>query len=163
MRKLPLPYLLRRNQRGVTALGYALVAPLLFAVIFIALEVSFIMLADAHLDIAANRVARMGRIGIDGDCQQAVRSVMKNTLSTWVSSESEMYVDAKIYSPGEDKANKFSDLNDKNYLPVCDAGGRGDMVIYRLAFDRPGLTGFIAWLGYNYMRFERVVLIQNEP
>ncbi|MFC3394470.1 TadE/TadG family type IV pilus assembly protein [Brenneria rubrifaciens] len=152
---------LRRNQRGVTALGYALVAPLLFAVVFVALEVAFIMLADAHLDIAANRVARMGRIGIQGNCQQAVRGVMNNTLSAWVRNENEMYADAKIYTPGGD--NDFNDPGDKNYEPVCNAGGRGDMVIYRLAFDRPGLTGFIAWLGYTKMRFERVILIQNEP
>ncbi|MEE3651085.1 MULTISPECIES: TadE/TadG family type IV pilus assembly protein [unclassified Brenneria] len=161
MKALTLFRLLRRNPRGVSALEFALVAPLLFAVVFIAVEVAFIMLADAHLDIAANRVARMGRIGIEGDCRQAVRGVMKNTLSTWVSSEKAIYVDARIYTPGED--NQFSDLNDENYQPVCDAGKRGDMVIYRLGFDRPGLTGFLFWLGYNRMRFERVILIQNEP
>ncbi|PWC17690.1 TadE/TadG family type IV pilus assembly protein [Brenneria corticis] len=161
MRRLTRLALWRRDQRGVSALEYALVAPLLFAVVFIAVEVAFIMLADAHLDIAANRVARMGRIGIDGDCRQAVRGVMRSTLSTWIGSESEMYADAKIYTPGGD--NRFGDLNDEHYQPVCDAGERGDMVIYRLAFDRPGLTGFIAWLGDDPMRFERVILIQNEP
>lgn len=151
---------LRRNQQGVSALEYALAAPLLFAVIFVAIEVAFIMLADAHLDVAANRVARMGRIGITGDCQQAVNKVMNDTLSGWISSNSAMYTDAKIYTPGGD--NTFGDAYDENYIPpVC--GGRGDMVIYRLGFYRPGLTGFISWLGLSKVRFERVVLIQNEP
>ncbi|MFE8115291.1 pilus assembly protein [Brenneria goodwinii] len=151
---------LRRNQQGVSALEYALAAPLLFAVIFLAIEVAFIMLADAHLDVAANRVARLGRIGITGECRPAVRKVMNDTLSGWISSDSAMYTDAKIYTPGGD--NTFGDL-DNNYIPVCDSGGRGDMVIYRLGFDRPGLTGFISWLGLSKVRFERVVLIQNEP
>lgn len=151
---------LARNQRGITALEYALVAPLLFAVIFLAIEVAFIMLADAHLDVAANRVARMGRIGITGDCQQAVNKVMTDTLSSWISSDSKVYAEAKVYTPGAD--NAFSDAYDANYTPVCDTGGRSSMVIYRLGFDRPGLTGFIYWLGLSRARFERVILIQNE-
>lgn len=152
---------LRRNQRGVTALEYALAAPLLFAVIFVAIEVAFIMLADAHLDVAANRVARMGRIGISGECQQVVNKVMTDTLSGWISSDSKVYAEAKVYTPGGD--NSFGDAYDDSYEPVCDSGGQGSMVIYRLGFDRPGLTGFISWLGLSRVRFERVVLIQNEP
>ncbi|MFE8045761.1 TadE/TadG family type IV pilus assembly protein [Brenneria goodwinii] len=145
---------LRRNQQGVTALEYALAAPLLLAVIFVAIEVAFIMLADAHLDVAANRVARMGRLGITGECQLAVDKVMNDTLSGWISRDSAI-TDAKIYTPGGD--NTFGE---NNIPPVC--GERGDMVIYRLGFDRPGLTGFISWLGLSKVRFERVVLIQNE-
>ncbi|KAA8999455.1 pilus assembly protein [Affinibrenneria salicis] len=152
---------LRRNQRGVTALEYALVAPLLFAVLFIAIEMAFIMLADAHLDVAANRVARMGRIGITGDCRQAVSKVMNKTLAAWISADSVVYAEAKVYAPGGD--NAFGDLNDPNYQPACDVGDVGNMVIYRLGFDRPGLTGFISWLGLSRVRFERVILIQNEP
>lgn len=151
---------LRRNQQGVSALEYALAAPLLFAVIFVAIEVAFIMLADAHLDVAANRVARLGRIGITGECQLAVNKVMNETLSGWISADSNVYAEAKVYTPGGD--NAFGDAYDENYIPVCDSGGRGDMVIYRLGFDRPGLTGFIFWLGLSKVRFERVVLIQNE-
>ncbi|CPR17821.1 pilus assembly protein [Brenneria goodwinii] len=152
---------LRRNQQGVTALEYALAAPLLLAVIFVAIEVAFIMLADAHLDVAANRVARMGRLGITGECQLAVDKVMNDTLSGWISDDSKVYAEAKVYTPGGD--NAFGDVYDENYIPPeCDSGGRGDMVIYRLGFDRPGLTGFISWLGLSKVRFERVVLIQNE-
>ncbi|MEC5318909.1 TadE/TadG family type IV pilus assembly protein [Brenneria populi subsp. brevivirga] len=152
---------LRRSQRGVTAMEYALAAPLLFAVIFIAIEVAFIMLADAHLDVAANRVARLGRIGFDTEktCDTAVREVMTQTLSGWASA-GEIRVDAQVYTPGQ--SNDFSDVDDENYKPVCDTGERGDMVIYRLGFDRPGLTGFISWLGLSRVRFERVILIQNE-
>lgn len=151
---------LRRSQQGVSALEYALAAPLLFAVIFVAIEVAFIMLADAHLDVAANRVARLGRIGITGGCEQAVNKVMNDTLSGWISDDSNVYAEAKVYTPGGD--NAFGDAYDETYTPVCDNGGRGDMVIYRLGFDRPGMTGFISWLGLSKVRFERVVLIQNE-
>lgn len=140
---------------------YALIAPLLFAVLFIAIEMAFIMVADAHLDVAANRIVRMGRIGIAGDCQATIHTVMEQTLSTWISDNNAIYIDARIYTPGGD--NAFQRIDDKNYVPECNTGRAGDMVIYRLGFDRPGLTGFISWLGLNKVHFERVILIQNEP
>lgn len=147
------------DRRGVTALEFALVAPLLFGVLFVVVEISVIMLADAHLDVAANQVARLGRLRLDGDCGPQVRKVMSDTLAHWVDAAS-MRIDAKVYTPG---ANNAFDEVGEDYQPVCDTGERGDMVIYRLGFDRTGLTGFIGWLGGDRLRFERVVLIQNEP
>lgn len=149
-----------RDRRGIAALEFALVAPLAFAVLFVAIEIAVIMLADAHLDIAANRVARMGRLGISGDCDTAVRNVMAETLKGWVGS-SAIHIDAKVYTPGAN--NAFTDLDDASYTQSCDAGERGDMVVYRLSFDRAGLTGFISLLGGDSIRYQRTVLIQNEP
>lgn len=152
---------LRRGQRGIAALEYALIAPLLFAVLFVTIEVTFIMLADSQLDTAANRIARMGRIGIDGDCRQTVQAVLDDTLSPWVRTSRPSYIDVKIYRPGDNAP--FPDWEEVDYQPECDDGARGDMVIYRLGFYRPGMTGFISWLGGDRIRFERVILIQNEP
>lgn len=152
---------LLRSQRGVSALEFALAAPLAFAVLFIAIEVSVMMVADARLDVAANQVARQGRIGITGDCRAAVREIMNKTLSGWISNDS-LYINAKLYKPGE--SYTFADpSDDKNYQPECNTGQRGNMVIYRLGFTRPALTGVITWLGGDRLRFERVIMIQNEP
>lgn len=154
---------LARDRAGVTALEFALVAPLVFAVLFVAIEVAVIMLADAHLDIAANQVARQGRLGFPAgfDCRQAISDVMNRTLSGWIAEDS-LIINAKLYTPGQ--SYSFADpTNDQNYKPECNTGQRGDMVVYRLGFTRPGLTGFVSWLSRERLRFERVVLIQNEP
>ncbi|PWF24127.1 hypothetical protein DD235_07435 [Corticimicrobacter populi] len=149
------------DRRGLAALEYALVAPLLMAVLIFSIEMIVMMMADASLETAANRVARLGKLGIQGDCQEAVQRVMRETLSNWVAGDAELRADVKRYTPGAD--NGFGDIDDENYQPVCDAGERGDMVIYRLGFDRAGLSGVLDWFGIRLFRFERVVLIQNEP
>lgn len=151
---------LRRQQRGAVALEYALVAPLLFAVLLLSIEFVVMMLADSRLDAASSQVARLGRLGIQGGCEQAVQNVLRETLDGWVRAE-DIRADVKIYTPGED--NQFGNVDDADYQPVCDAGDRGDMVIYRLGFDRPALTGIASWMGLDTFRFERTVLIQNEP
>jgi len=150
-----------KSQRGATALEYALVAPLLFGVIFVAIETTVMLFADASLETAATRVTRIGKLGVpEGmDCETAVRRELERTLSRWVASPADLRIDVMLYEPGL----PFDDVDDESYVPVCDAGGRGDMVIYRLGFDRPGLTGFISWLGVDMLRFERIVMIQNEP
>lgn len=152
---------LRADQGGVTALEYAIIAPLLFGIIFVAIEVTIILFADASLETAAHRVTRIGKLGVpEGmDCETAVRKELERNLSRWVSSLADLRIDVKLYEPGM----PFGDVDDPNYEPVCDAGERGDMVVYRMGFDRPGITGFISWLGIDMMRFERIVLIQNEP
>jgi len=152
---------LGRAQRGVAALEYAIVAPLLFGVIFVAVETTVMLFADSALETAANRVTRIGKLGVpEGmDCETAVRAEMERVLSRWVASPADLRIDVKVYEPGM----PFDDVDDESYVPVCDAGDRGDMVVYRLGFDRPGLTGFVTWLGGDILRFERIVLIQNEP
>ena len=152
---------LGKLQRGVAALEYALVAPLLFGVIFVAVETTVMLFADSSLETAASRVTRIGKLGVPGgmNCEQAVRAEMESILSRWVSSPEELRIDVKLYEPGM----PFDDVDDESYEPVCDAGDRGDMVMYRLGFDRPGLTGFVTWLGVDVLRFERIVVIQNEP
>jgi hypothetical protein len=72
-----------------------------------------------------------------------------------------LHVDATIYRPGA--SNELPDFDDDGYVPVCNTGGRGDMIIYRLGFDRPGFTGIMSWLGIPVLRFERTIVIQNEP
>lgn len=148
-------------QRGIAALEYALVAPLLFGVIFVAVETTVMLFADSSLETAASRVTRIGKLGVpEGmNCEEAVRAEMERILSRWVASPEQLRIDVRLYEPGM----PFEDVDEEGYEPVCDAGDRGDMVMYRLGFDRPGLTGFVTWLGVDVLRFERIVVIQNEP
>ncbi len=152
----------RLFSRGVTALEFALVSPLVFLVIFFALEMGISMWADATLEVAASRVTRLGQIGIPADqsCKDAVRKVLEDTMGGWVSDRNALHADVRLYEPGE--LNEV-DVNDDSYVPICDAGERGDMVIYRLWFERPSFTGIMSWLGIPILRFERTVIIQNEP
>lgn len=149
--------------RGASALEFALVAPLAILVLFFSLEMGIVMWADASLEAAATRVARIGQLGVpDGtSCDEAVRGIFEDRMSSWVYDAAQLRVDVKLYSPGA--YNGLPDVDDPAYVPVCDAGQRGDIVIYRLGFDRPGFSGILNWLGISLLRFERTVIIQNEP
>jgi hypothetical protein len=149
--------------RGVTALEFALVAPLVIVVIFFSLEMGIIMWADSALEAAAARVSRIGQLGVPADmtCEDAVRGTFESRMSSWVYNKNDLHVDATIYRPGA--SNELPDFDDDGYVPVCNTGGRGDMIIYRLGFDRPGFTGIMSWLGIPVLRFERTIVIQNEP
>lgn len=149
--------------RGVTALEFALVAPLAILVLFFSLEMGIVMWADASLEGAASKIARIGQLGVPAGltCDQAVRKVFEDRMGSWVYDAAQLRIDVKLYSPGGN--NGLPDVDDPSYVPVCDAGTRGDIVIYRLGFDRPGFSGILNWLGIRLLRFERTVIIQNEP
>ncbi|HEY9279806.1 MAG TPA: hypothetical protein VIP51_07010, partial [Eoetvoesiella sp.] len=91
----------------------------------------------------------------------AVRGTFEDSVRMWVYDSGQLRVDARVYSPGGD--NSAPDVDDPDYVPVCNTGDRGDMIIYRLGFDRPGFSGVMGWLGIQLLRFERTVIIQNEP
>lgn len=152
-----------RNQKGSTAVEFALVAPILFAVLFVAIELIVMMFADATLEATANRVTRIGKIGVPEhmDCTTAVRSEVERSLAPWARG-GRIYLDVQIYEPGADE-NWFQDIDEEGYEPICDAGDRGEIVMYRMGFEQPRLTGILSWLGIDLVRLERFVMIQNEP
>jgi len=152
-----------RSTRGASALEFALVAPIAILVLFFSLEMGIVMWADSSLEAAATRIARIGQLGVPAGqtCEQAVRGIFEERMGSWVADTSRLRIDVKLYSPGGN--NSLPDVDDPDYVPVCDAGSRGDIVIYRLGFDRPGFSGIMAWLGIQLLRFQRTVIIQNEP
>jgi Flp pilus assembly pilin Flp len=147
-----------RNQRGVAAIEYAILAPLFFMVLIMSIEVTFALLGDATLERAASQISRAGKVGIRGDCGTKVMEMLNERVSFWANTD-KLRADVKVYKPGED--NRFVD--DPNYEPVCNAGDRGDMVLYRLGFDKPAMTGVFTMFGLEFFHYERIVLIQNEP
>lgn len=149
--------------RGVTALEFALVAPLAILVLFFSIEMGIMTWADATLEVTASRVSRIGQLGVpEGTtCNEAVRTAFEEGVGYWVPDKDKLHVDVRVYTPGA--GNLPPSIDDPAYVPMCDAGKRGDMVIYRLGFDRPSFSGIMSWLGIQVLRFERTVIIQNEP
>jgi|SRR5690606_37545799 len=128
-----------------------------------AIEVTVVLFADAVLENASNRITRIGKIGIpEGqDCDSTVRAAFKDAVSSWAVSPLDMRLDVQVYKAGE--GVRFGNVDDEDYSPICDAGERGEIVMYRLMLDRPGLTGILGWIGKDFVRLERIVAIQNEP
>jgi hypothetical protein len=149
------------SQRGAVALEYALVMPLLFAVIFVAVEVIMIMFADANLEAAANQMTRVGKIGLPTatpgvftrpTCANLL-AILKSDLSGWVygGNPDNLTMSALVYHA------------DGSTSTGCDSGAAGDMVLYDIGVTRSGFTGYIGLLGRGSVwQSHRVLLIQNE-
>ncbi|RTZ45353.1 pilus assembly protein [Candidimonas sp. SYP-B2681] len=152
----------RLAQRGVTALEFALVAPAAILVLFFAIEMGIMMMADATLGRAANDIARQGQMNrLDSaDCTRSIKSLLSAGMSSWVFDEQDLFVDVRVYEPG--KYTKLP-VDDPDYQPQCSTGGRNALMVYRLGFSSTGFSGILNWLNIDIMRFERSIILQNEP
>lgn len=163
--KLRWPLRLRDDQRGATALEYALVVPLLITLVVISIEASLILFGDASLESASNKVTRVGRIGIKDasgnltrpTCEQ-LKDLLIANLPGWVHS-TDLSFNVTVYHAGDTPPSSGSQ---------CGGGGAtgepGDMALYTFRTERPGFTGFLTLLtgGSNIWRSERSLLVQNE-
>lgn len=155
---------LRTDRRGATALEYALLMPLLFGVIFVSVEITFILFADASLEAAATHVTRVGRIGVKDasnkltrpTCEQ-LKDILIADLPRWVYNDTPDF-NVTVYHAGDAPPSTSGQCSGGN------TGAPGDMAIYTFGIERPGFTGFITWVtgGGRMLRTERSILVQNE-
>ena len=47
-------------------------------------------------------------------------------------------------------------------MGLASAGGRGDIVTYRVWFERPSFTGILKLVNVDLYHFERRIVVQNE-
>lgn len=153
----------RHGQRGVTALEFALVAPTAILVLFFSIEMGIMMMADATLGRTAAAIARQGQLNEMGgtNCTTQVKSMLSSGLSSWVYDEDNIDVTLlSTYVPGDfggpAPAGPAS-------LPMCSQGGPGAIMVYQLSFKSPGFSGVLSWLNVDFLRFERTIILQNEP
>lgn len=151
----------RHGQRGVTALEFALVAPMVFLVLFFVIEIGIMLMADATLGRVANHIARQGRLNklSSANCTASVRTLLEDGMRGW---GKDFIVDVKVYSPSDSVSVNASVFNE-NYTPTCTLGTENSLMVYRIGFQSSGFTGIIRWLSVDDFRFERTIILQNEP
>lgn len=145
----------RRSRRGSTAVEFALVAPVFFALLFAIIETALVFLAGQVLETVTQDSARMvmtGQAQTAGYDQAHFKSQvvcpagsLANVLFDCVNG---IYVDVQSYpafasvaiNSQIDATNTF--INNMQYSP----GGPGDIVVVRLFYQWPL---FVTGLGYN--------------
>jgi Flp pilus assembly protein TadG len=140
-----------RNRRGSTAVEFALVAPVFFALLFAIIETAMVFFASQVLETVTQDAAREVMTG-----QAQGASYTKQQFKDYVCEHSSAlfdcangiyidiqnypaFTDIKITAP-VDAANNF--VNDMKYCP----GKDGDIVVVRLFYQWPL---FVTGLGYN--------------
>lgn len=152
----------RLGERGVTALEFALVAPTVILSLFFAIEMAVMMMADATLGRVAADIARQGQMYKlnSADCTGNVRSLLASGMSNWVYDENNLIVEVAIYERGAFSPDPPAT---GNYEALCSNAGRNALLVYTVGFTSPGFSGILRMLNIDIMRFQRGIILQNEP
>ena len=148
------------RQAGVSALEFAIVAPVVIVLIFAALELMLVMMADVTLEAAVARTQRESRYHWTdtrtcGGAGGAVRTSVVNGLGGWVTqpqslSITQLAVEAPAFPPASSAI-----------LPCSDAPA--GWISYRLTLERAGVLGILNRFGVSLFQLRRTLVVRNLP
>lgn len=176
---------IRRDDRGVAAIEFAFVAPVLFLFLIGTIELTMVLFLNSALErgvLAASRYAITGSVPDGVSRQDRVLDILKeNTFGLITLTEDN--VTALIYPTFDSigQPEPFTDLNgngvydegepfvDVNGNGVWDAdmglaglGGPGDIVVYRVDYDWGMLTQLLDTL-VGGVTLTGSIVVRNEP
>ena len=143
--------------RGVSALEFALVAPIVLLTLFFTIEIGILMMTDATLTRVSGEISRSlqvhkGEHGVN--CQNYIEERMKQGMHPLV--EEGFFVRRESrYGAGEQFPRADATVQ-------CSGASPGELLVYTVGFERTGFTGILSTLGISIMQLERRLLIQNE-
>ena len=175
-----------RDDSGASALEFALVMPLVLILIVGTIDVAIAMLTDGFLEQSVRAASRLGLTTTEPSGKSrddAIREIIQNGVGNWVGKDNVLHIETRTYKsfanggqpePCGDESHKntgpctrpFTDMKHNETWDAdmggSGAGGRGDIVSYRVWFGRPAFTGILGLLGRDLYHFERRIVIQNE-
>jgi len=174
----------RRCRAGTSAVEFALLLPILLMLTAGVIEMGFIMLTDASLEMGIRAASRLGASGITPaglTRSQAIEQTVESFVDRWLPSGAKVTVTTTVYGSLTSIPEPFTDLNgngiwdpgepftDLNGNGVWDGGqgtsstgSSGDIVVYQVSFSRSGFTGVLNLAGISTLNFSRQVVVQNE-
>ncbi|SAK46190.1 TadE family protein [Caballeronia glebae] len=145
-----------RDERGASAIEFAIVAPLVFILILGTVEVALDMIVDASVQYAAQQASRAGLTTANpssGTRSQEAANIVNNILGGWTKINGK--VDIKTYA-----YSSYNDISAGNYQNTM--GNFGDVVLYQITLTMPTFSGIPKLFGIETMTFQRNYLVQNE-
>ncbi len=152
-----------RGRRGTVLLEFALVGPMLFALMMTILEGAWQAFTAATLDIGAREASRFGATGqampdwlpppAPATREEAVRRVVLH-FGPYVLQQSRLSVTLQ----------SFADPTAMNAPGSSGAGGAGETVLYDLVYEQPFLSPFpVLLLGRSSIEHRSRMIVRNEP
>lgn len=169
-----LPFgLVRRDQDGATAVEFAIIAPVFFALIFSMIETGWIMTKASLLDHAVNQTARMIYTGQAPD-QGTLEQLICDEASVFSNCRENITVELTIvgdFTALPDTAATCTDANSTAIAPVTTyaSGSGGEIVFMRVCITTdvlvPGLGLGMQMAQTDTGRFQMVssMAFMNEP
>lgn len=171
---------LRGDRRGMAAIEFALVFPVLLMMTVGIIEFALMMLLDASLEIAIREASRAGSLAVampDAVAREArVKTIIDSLVSRWVPGTNGTTVKINVYQNMENigRPTWVDGNNDHTCQPsegTCPpqgvqvfpgAGVSGDLVLYEVTVTRPGFTGILKLAGITQLTFRRRAIVVNE-
>ncbi|MGF6768446.1 Flp pilus assembly pilin Flp [Paraburkholderia sp. GAS199] len=176
-----------RDERAVTAIEFAIVAPVVVFLLLGTVETGLDLWVDATVETAVQRASRLGITTLPPNgqtMQDAVNDSIKGTMVVWMSRVKTFSVVSKVYpsyigSAGAEpytdvgnvghyvKGDPFVDVNKNGVwdadLGVSGTGNYDDVVSYSLTITMSSFTGIPELFGIPTLSFTRTFVVQNEP
>lgn len=177
MRRMTMPQALRairRQRAGVTAIEFAMIAPIFFLVLFATAEIAAFSLLQTNMDLAAadaSRRIRTGEVQRDGVTAAQLKQDVCDDLRRWmpVDCDTRLLIDV-------DRSNRFGGLSSGSPLVSGELdsgqigyqpGEQNDIVLVRLYYRWEIFTPFFKFLFGNMATGERLLasalMFRNEP
>lgn len=146
------------DDRGVSAIEFVFLSPVVFLLIFGTLELALDMIVDASVQIAAESASRTGltttapAVGTRAD---QAKSIVMSTLGGWQNIGGTVTINTLNYGT-------YDNIGTPNYQ--TNMGSFGDVVSYQITVTLPtGFTGLPKFFGVPLpLTFQRNFLVQNE-
>lgn len=177
------------DQRGVTAVEFALVAPVLFLFIFGIIEFSQIMFTKSVMEGSTNITSRLGKTGYveSGKSREDMLRALLVERTSGILDPEKIEIQTLVYDSFKDigKAEPFTDSNGNGQWDIGEAfvdvngdgvwnsdlgkaglGGAGDIVVYKVAYNWPIQTPVMnEFLGdvHGNLPLRVSVVVRNEP
>ncbi len=177
-----------RDSKGVTALEFGFVLPVLVLIVLGSMEFSMITFANALLEGGLREASRFGTTGAvpNGKTREEHIVDIMNQKGSGVLKLTTLNVDVKTYpnfskigmpepytdengNGSYDSGESFTDVNcNGNWdadMGVAGAGAGGEVVLYQVNYDLPMITGFLnGFIGNNgTFPLAASVAVRNEP
>ena len=182
----PLLQKLHRNQQGVTALEFAMVAPVLVLFMMGIVEFSLIMFVSGVMEAATSSTSRLGKTGYTAPGSSRQDQIIANitNMTTGLLDPSKLVVTTKVYSSFSNigKPEPFIDSNGNNAYNTgesySDVNGNGqwdadmaqaglgnanDIVVYTATYPWSIATPVISSIIGTVFPISARMAVKNEP
>lgn len=156
----PKPFL--RDERGVTIIEFALIAPVFLALIFTTIEFSLILFLRGSIEDATHQVARLGitgsTYGQSGDRQEILMGMLEERLQGIVFNPENFTITSEVYANYNNATEGNAEDNTGNVF-----GGSNQVVRYQVTYQHDYITpvGTMVDLGTG-LTITSTVFVKNE-
>ena len=149
---------LLRDSGGVSAIEFAIAAPLMFIMILASIELGMGMIMDTSVLIAANEASRYGLTTTappTGTRDAQAKQIVMNVIGGWGN------VPGTTISIVQIDYGTFANVGTSNNTNGM--GGLGDVVSYNISITTNGITGILPSLRLAPITYSSNFIVQNEP